>query len=89
MAAFFALVRADRVLYFSNRRAVVMGFAAPILIAAFFGFLFGQGGSKPSRIPLGLTDLDRSELSQKVVAALRADEAFVLTRPASTRPAGC
>ena len=79
MTAFLALVRADLVLYFSNRRAVLMGFAAPILIAAFFGFLFSQGGGKPSRIPVGLSDLDRSVLSQKVAAALRADEAFLLT----------
>ena len=82
MTAFFALVRADLVLYFSNRRAVVMGFAAPILIAAFFGFLFNQGGGKPSRIPVGVSDLDHSELSQKVVAALRGDEAFLLTEAA-------
>ena len=35
--AFRALVRKDLVLYFSNRRALVMSILAPIVIAAFFG----------------------------------------------------
>ena len=39
MNAFIALVRKDLVLYFSNRRSVIMSIAAPILIAAFFGSL--------------------------------------------------
>ena len=79
MNAFLALIRKDLRLYFSNRRALLMSIAAPVLIAAFFGSLFGQGGGKPSRIPIGVTDLDQSELTHRVVAALRADEAFALT----------
>ncbi len=43
MNALIALVRKDLVLHFSNRRAVIMSVAAPILIAAFFGSLFGGG----------------------------------------------
>lgn len=73
MNALTALVRAELKLYFSNRRAVLMSIVAPILIAAFFGSLFGGSGSKPAGIPIGVVDLDRSELSQRVVAALQAD----------------
>ena len=76
MTAFLALLRKDLVLHFSNRRSVVMSIAAPILIAAFFGSLFGGGDTKPVSIPVAIIDLDRSELSAKVVAALRADSAL-------------
>lgn len=79
MTAFIALVRKDLVLYFSNRRSVIMAIVAPILIAAFFGSLFGGSGGKPSSIPIGVTDLDKSELSAKVVAALRADTALAIS----------
>ena len=78
MNAFIALVRKDLVLYFSNRRAVIMSIAAPILIAAFFGALFGNRDSKPANIPVAVTDLDRSELSAGVVAALRSDSALTI-----------
>ena len=76
MTAFLALLRKDLVLHFSNRRSVVMSIAAPILIAAFFGSLFGGGDNKPANIPVAIIDLDHSELSAKVVAALRADSAL-------------
>src|SRR3990167_3656046 len=79
MNAFVALVRKDLVLYFSNRRAVIMSIAAPILIAAFFGSLFGGCQSKPANIPVAITDLDRSALSARVVAAMRADPALTVS----------
>ncbi len=78
MNAFIALVRKDLVLYFSNRRSVVLSIVAPILIAAFFGSLFSASGSKPANIPIAVTDLDRSALSAKVVAALRSDSALTV-----------
>jgi ABC-2 type transport system permease protein len=77
MTALRALVRKDLVLYFSNRRALVMSIAAPIVIAAFFGSIFGGGGdSKPARIPVALVDRDASTLSRAVVASIGADPAF-------------
>ena len=45
LAAFRALVKKDLVLYFSNRRALIMSIAAPIAIAAFFGSIFGGGAA--------------------------------------------
>jgi ABC-2 type transport system permease protein len=79
MNAFIALVRKDLVLHFSNRRAVLMSVLAPILIAAFFGSLFGASDKGPAQIPLVLTDLDQSELSARIVANLRGDPALRLS----------
>lgn len=79
MTAFIALLRKDLVLYFSNRRSVIMSIAAPILIAAFFGSLFGGRDNKVANIPVAITDLDRSELSAKVIKAMRADSALTLS----------
>ena len=84
MNAFTALVRKDLLLHFSNRRAVIMSIVAPILIAAFFGSLFGDKGAKPANIPVAVTDLDRSEVSARVVAALHADTTLAVSdAPAS------
>ena len=85
MNAFFALVRTDVALYFANRRAVLVNVAAPILIAAFVGFIFGPSSGKTSRIPIAVTDLDASPLSQRVVAELRADEALAVTEAADAQ----
>jgi len=70
-----ALVRKDLVLYFSNRRALIMTIAAPIVIAAFFGSLFGSG-NRASRIPVALVDLDGSALSLQIAVGLHADAAL-------------
>lgn len=78
MQALLALVRAEIRLHFSNRRAVLMSIVAPILIAAFFGSLFG-GSSKMAGIPIGVVDLDASPLSQRVVAALQAEPSLKTT----------
>ncbi len=72
--AFFALVRKDLRLFLQDRRALLLNLLAPVLIAAFFGSLFGGSGSagKPSRIPVAVTDLDGSPSSAKVLAGLQA-----------------
>jgi ABC-2 type transport system permease protein len=79
MNAFIALLRKDLELHFSNRRAVLMSLVAPILIAAFFGSLFGGSDKGPAQIPVVLTDLDQSELSARIVANLRDDPALRLS----------
>ncbi|MFG6415889.1 ABC transporter permease [Roseateles sp. DC23W] len=72
MQALIALVRAELTLHFSNRRALLLSIVAPILIAAFFGSLFG-GSTQPAGIAIGVVDHDGSPLSQRVVAALQAE----------------
>ena len=79
MNAFVALARKDLVLYFSNRRSVLVSIVAPILIAAFFGSLFGSGVSTPASVPVAVTDLDRSPLSRSLVLAMRADPGLTVT----------
>lgn len=78
MQALLALVRAELKLHFSNRRALLMSIVAPILIAAFFGSLFGSN-SKMAGIAVGVVDLDGSPLTRSVVAALQADTALKTT----------
>ncbi|MGZ5112466.1 MAG: ABC transporter permease [Usitatibacter sp.] len=80
MSALIALVRKDLILYFSNRRALAITLAAPILIAAFFGAVMGGAPRKAARIPVAVVDLDGGPVTSRIVAALQADATFeVLT----------
>jgi ABC-2 type transport system permease protein len=74
--AFRALVRKDLILYFSNRHALIMSIAAPIVIAAFFGSIFGSGTDKPTRIPIAFADRDASALSKAIAVSIKSDPAF-------------
>ena len=78
MNALKALIRKDLILYFSNRRALLITLAAPILIAAFFGSVLGGAPKKPSRVPIAVVDLDQSAVSKHIVAAIRTDSSFDL-----------
>jgi ABC-2 type transport system permease protein len=87
MNALSALVRKDLILYFSNRRAILITLAAPILIAAFFGAVLGGPPKKPARVPVDVVDLDASAVSKSMVATMKADTTFTLeesTEPAAT-----
>ena len=76
--AFQALVRRDLRLFFQDRRAVTMSFVAPIVIASFFGYIFGgvTQDRPPSKIAVAVVNQDDSEVSRKVIAALAADAAL-------------
>lgn len=76
LTALRALIRKDLVLYFSNRRALVMSIAAPIVIAAFFGSLFGSGSDKPSKVPVAFVDNDGSAISKAIATSLKGDTSF-------------
>jgi len=78
LTAFVALVRKDILQFLSYRRAVLTTFLAPIVIAAFFGSLFGSASSEPQQVPVALTDLDDSPASRGIVAALLADPGLKL-----------
>lgn len=82
MNALAALIRKDLILYFSNRRAILITLAAPILIAAFFGAVLGGPPKKPARVPIAITDLDASAVSKNMVAAMKADTTFTLEESA-------
>ncbi len=83
MRALQALVRKDLTLFFEDRRAVVLSFAAPIAIGAFFGFLFSGGGGGNAKIPIRVADLDGSSVSRAIVAALEKDKALEVKPTAS------
>jgi ABC-2 type transport system permease protein len=76
---FTALMRKDLRLFFSDRRAVLMSFVAPIAIASFFGFIFaGEGQTTVSRIPVLAVDGDGSAISREIVASVTADKALAV-----------
>src|SRR5258708_37071279 len=61
LTAFVALVRRDLRLFFMDQRAVTMSFAAPIVIASFFGYLFApvsSGSGAASKIKVAAVNLD-------------------------------
>ena len=78
MEALTALVRKDLILYFSNRRALMVTLAAPILIAAFFGSVMGGAPKKPARVPVAVVDQDASAVSKEIIADVRKDSSFDL-----------
>jgi ABC-2 type transport system permease protein len=74
LTAFRALVRKDLVIFLRDRRALMVSVISPIVIAAFFGFLFGGSGDNAvNRLEVGIVDQDGSTLSKAIVADLSAD----------------
>ncbi|MGH7617187.1 MAG: ABC transporter permease [Gemmatimonadaceae bacterium] len=70
-----ATVKKDLLLFFSDRRAVIMAFAMPIVIASFFGFIFrgDSGGAPQSRLDVLVVDEDGSAISKQIVASMAGD----------------
>jgi ABC-2 type transport system permease protein len=76
LTAFRALVRKDVAIFVRDRRAMVVSVLTPIVVAAFFGFLFGgtgAGGNVVSRMSVGITDMDHSLLTEAVMDSLAQD----------------
>jgi ABC-2 type transport system permease protein len=73
MTAFFALVRKDLILYVSDKRALLMHLVLPIVIAAFFGSVFGGGSAKGGGIDVVLVQQDTSDAGNRIAAGLKAD----------------
>ena len=73
LVAFRALVRKDVLSFVRDRRAVVFNVLTPILIAAFFGYLFGGDHDAAGRLAIAVVDADASALSRAVAASLAAD----------------
>ncbi len=78
MIPFLALVRKDLKLFFNDRKAVVVGMIAPIVLASFFGYLFGgQGGNaETSKVNLLVIDQDGSDISRGLIAELAGDKSL-------------
>jgi ABC-2 type transport system permease protein len=75
MVPFLALVRKDLKLFFSDRRSVVVGILVPIVLASFFGYLFGgqRGDAETSKVSVLMIDQDGSDISHDLMAQLAGD----------------
>src|SRR5205085_4899083 len=80
-SALRAMVRKDLLLFFGDRRSVIVSFLVPIVIASFFGSLFGGPGSKSqrTRVPIAVVDNDGSAISQAIVSGLQADSMLAVS----------
>jgi ABC-2 type transport system permease protein len=65
-----ALVRTDLILHVTNRRALFVSILVPIIIASFFGYLFGNSNSDAGKLKVAVVDNDASSASQEIAAQL-------------------
>jgi len=78
MIPFLALIRKDLQLFFSDRRAVMMSFAAPILIGSFFGYVFGGSSNSgdPGRTTVLIVDQENGTVSKDIASKLKAEKSL-------------
>jgi len=76
MIPFLALVRKDLKLFFNDRKAVIVGLLVPIVLASFFGYMFGgqSGKAETSRVPVLVIDQDGSGISRGLITQLASDK---------------
>jgi ABC-2 type transport system permease protein len=76
------MIRKDLLLFFGDRRSVILSFVVPIAIASFFGSIFSSSSSKePARIDVSMIDHDNSTISKAILASARADKNLRLSTP--------
>jgi ABC-2 type transport system permease protein len=69
------LIRKDILLYLQNRKAIAITLLAPIVMAAFFGYVFNSDNNKkPAKTPIVIVDNDASKISTAIVAKFKTDE---------------
>lgn len=69
-----ALVLAELRLYFSSRRTLLMHVLAPILIAAFFGYVFSPREDAAPHVPIAIVDLDGGAVTRAIIDAMQHDD---------------
>ncbi len=76
-----AMVRKDLLLFFSDRRAVIVAFVVPIVIGSFIGSITGGAGrnGRP-RVDISIADEDGSAMSKTIVANTFADPGLRVTQ---------
>jgi hypothetical protein len=79
MRAVLALAGKDLRLLFRDKGDVFFTFVFPVILAIFFGFVFGGGGGS-SRIELALVVESESRIAAGIAADLAADAAFEVQR---------
>lgn len=80
MTAFLALVRKDLRVFFQDRRAVIMSFAAPIMIGSFFGYVFGgtSRSSDPGQVKVLFVDQEQGAVAKTILAKLSANKTLAV-----------
>jgi ABC-2 type transport system permease protein len=80
-----AMVRKDLQVHYSDRRAVIMSFVAPIAIASFLGSITGGRGTpgEPAKIPIAIVDQDGSTVTKAIVSAVQDDKTLQVTVPSA------
>ena len=80
-----AMIRKDLQVHYSDRRAVIMSFVAPIAIASFLGAITGGSGrpSEPAKIPIAIVDQDGSTVTKAIVSAVQDDKTLQVTAPSA------
>ena len=77
MTALIALVRKDLILFLGNRRALLLNLLMPIMLGAFFGYLFGGSGvTKNAKIEIAVVAQDSGATTRKIVSGLMTDTAL-------------
>jgi len=78
-----AMIRKDLLLFFSDRRSVIVSFVVPIAIASFFGAIFSGPGDdrEPAKIAVAMIDLDGSAISKGIVEGAQTDKNLKVTTP--------
>jgi ABC-2 type transport system permease protein len=76
MIQFLALVRKDLKLFFNDRKAVIVGLLVPIVLASFFGYMFGgqSGKAETSKVLVLIIDQDGSDISRGLITQLASDK---------------
>lgn len=79
MKLVFHLIKNDLKQFFADRGAVILCFLVPPIVGIIFGVTFGGIDSEESkrRIDIDYVDLDNSELSGKILSALRENDIIV------------
>ncbi len=85
--AFRALIRKDVLAFVRDRRALIVSVLTPILIAAFFGYLFGGDREDAARgkMPVAVVDQDDSEVSRQVATGLAGEASLATERMDAVR----
>ena len=79
----FGMVRKDLLIFFGDRRSVILSFVVPIAIASFFGSIFSASDTnEPAKIDVSVVDHDNSTISKSIVAGTRADKNLKVSMPA-------
>jgi ABC-2 type transport system permease protein len=77
MIPLIALIRKDLILFVNDKRALLLTLLMPIVLAAFFGYIFGGSGKQEAaKIELGLVQQDEHLISKNIIAGLQAESAL-------------